>query len=452
MNKIKIGSAQGFWGDYQDGALRQAKDPSLDYIVMDYLAEVTMAILQKQKSKNPKAGYPKDFVQVVEDVLPYLIKNDIKLIANAGGINPEQCKKEIEKVIKASEYSGVKVGVVSGDDFYNKINDFYNKGISFENIDTGNPFTEVKDKVTTANAYMGAQPLVEALEKEAQIIITGRVTDPAMILAPLMYEFGWKKDEYDLLAAGTVAGHMLECGAQATGGNFLGDWEKIDFKNIGFPIAEVDSKGNIVITKNENLGGIVTEETVKEQLVYEIMDPENYLSADVTVDFTTISVNQVGTNRVSIKNCTGSSPTDYYKVSMNYEAGYKAEGTITYTWPEPLKKAKRADEIIRYRIDKLNLDLDAVRTEFLGYNGCHEGIAKEIKEELNEVVLKIAARSHNKEDLKVFGEQLPPLLLAGPPGVTGIKGRPRPTTILGYWPTLIPKEKIEPVVTVKEVK
>ena len=321
-------------------------------------------------------------------------------------------------------------------------------------METGEPITAVKDKLLSANVYFGAFPIVEALQNGADIVITGRTTDTGLTLAPMIYEFGWEKNNYDLMAAGTVAGHILECGAQSTGGNFLGDWQKVpNFAQIGFPIAEAYPNGDVIITKHESLGGMVTFETVAEQLVYEIGDPTEYITPDCVADFTSIRLEDLGNNRVKVYGVKGKPETEFYKVSASYESGYSAVGQLTYSWPQALTKAKAADKILRERLKNLGLRFDEIRTEFVGYDSCHGPLSTKLDEDLiNEVVMRVAVRSQDKSAVERFGKEIAPLILTGPPSVTGFAGgRPRPSEVVAYWPALIPKKLVEPKVEIMEI-
>jgi len=309
----------------------------------------------------------------------------------------------------------------------------------------------VLGRVTSANVYFGARPIVEALGQGAQIVITGRTTDTGLTLAPMVHEFGWAANDWDKAAAGTVAGHILECGGQASGGNFSGDWRSVpDLAHIGFPIAEASPDGTVIITKHPGTGGLVSARTVKEQLLYEIGDPKSYITPDCVADFTSILVEEVGSNRVKISDVKGGPSTAFYKVSMSYHDGFTAVGTLTYAWPDALEKAEAADRILRARLNDLGLEFDEIRTEFVGHNACHGPLAGS-RGELNEVVLRVGVRSHERAAVERFGKEVAPLILTGPPSVTGFAGgRPKPADVIAFWPALIEKSAVAPVVLVEE--
>jgi hypothetical protein len=449
--KVRIASGQGFWGDLQTAPLDQVSKGPIDYIVMDFLAEVTMSILQKQKKRNPDLGYAKDLLSITEQILPICVEKNIKIITNGGGVNPKACCEAIRRIARKKGIKGFRIGIVFGDDILDRIGKLRSGGISFNNLDTGESFEEVGRKISSANVYFGAAPIVDALRQGADIVITGRTTDTGLTLAPMMYEFGWKENDWNKLASGTIAGHILECGGQASGGNFSADWRSVpDLAHLGFPIAEAYQDGEIVITKHGRTGGVVTVQTVKEQLVYEIGDPTRYVTPDVIADFTTINLEQEASDRVRMSGVKGKAFTDTYKVSMAYQDGYTAVGTLTFSWPDALEKARRADEILRSRLADGGLNFEAIRSEFLGLNSCHGPIA-EMPNVINEVVLRIGVRSQSHADVERFGKEIAPLILTGPPGVTGFAGgRPKPSEVVSYWPALIPKSAVSPAVMINQ--
>lgn len=451
-NLIRVASGQGFWGDLLTAPIDQVTKGPIDYMMMDYLAEVTMSIMQKQKRKDPRLGYAKDLIALMEQILPVCIRKNIKVITNGGGVNPKACRDEIFSVARKIGIKGLRIGVVLGDDILGCLDTLKQQGIALNNMESGEPLDAVRDRMMSANVYFGAMPIVEALRQGAQIIITGRTTDTGLTYAPMIYEFNWAANEWDKLASGVVAGHILECGGQASGGNFSADWKSVpDLAHIGFPIAEAYPNGEIIITKHENTGGMVTVQTVKEQLLYEIGDPTNYITPDCIADFTTIQLEQVGKDRVKVSGVKGRPATEFFKVSMSYLDGYTAIGTLTYAWPDALEKAKAADQILRTRLADLGLQFDEIRTEFLGLNSSHGPIA-EMPNVINEVVLRVGVRGHSRDAVERFGKELAPLILTGPPSVTGFSGgRPKPSEVIAYWPALIPKSAVKPEVIVEEI-
>ena len=449
---IRIASGQGYWGDLPQAPYWQVSKGPTDYLVMDYLAEVTMSILQKQKSRDPKLGYAKDLLPVMEQILPIIVEKNIKVITNGGGVNPQACRDAIFEIAKKAGVKGLKIGVVYGDDIYGRIDELLKDGLDLRNMDTGESLRTVRERLQSANVYFGAFPIAEALKDGAQIVLTGRATDTGLTLAPMIYEFGWNEIDYDKLAAGIVAGHILECGGQSSGGNYLKDWRNVpDLAHIGFPVAEAHPDGIIYITKHPGTGGLVSVDTIKEQLLYEIGNPKEYITPEVIADFTSIKLEQSGDNRVKVFDVKGKPATDFYKVSMAYSDGYYAVGTLTYGWPDALEKAKAADKIMRQRLTDLGHKYEEFHTEYLGYNSCH-GPLSPMPTELNEVVLRVAVRGKDREAIDAFGRQLVPLVLTGPPTVTGFgAGRPKPQDVVAYWPSLIPKSLLKPVVEVSEI-
>jgi hypothetical protein len=450
---IRIANGQGFWGDSIDAPIRQIRLGPIDYLTLDYLAEVTMSILQKQRARDPKAGYARDFVEMLGEVMPELIAKNIRVVANAGGLNPLACRQAVLD-IAAKLGLNLRVAAITGDDVSGRLSEMIADGIELRNMDTGAPLSTVLDKVRSANAYFGAFPIAKALGDGAQIVITGRCADAALALGPMIHEFGWQSHDWDRLAAGIVAGHVIECGAQVTGGNCQMDWEAIpSLADIGYPILEAESDGSFVVTKHHGTGGRVTVASVKEQLLYEVGDPRAYITPDCIADFTTLRAVQDGPDRVRISGVTGRPATDSYKVSVSYAGGFKAVGWVAYTWPDAYRKARACDRILRERLDLLGLKFDAIRSEFLGANGCHAIAAAEPSTELAgqlpEVVLRIGVRSHDRAAPERFSKEIAPLVLSGPPSASGLGlGRPKVEEIVAYWPTLMPKAAAAPVLTI----
>jgi Acyclic terpene utilisation family protein AtuA len=454
--RVRVGSGQGFWGDDLEAPVRQVEGGPLDYLMLDYLAEVTMSIMQKQRARNPEAGFARDFVPLMGRIFPSCVERGVRVVTNAGGVNPEGCAAAL---VEAGREAGVggraRVGLVTGDDLMDRLDELLADGHELANMETGAPLAEIRDEVQSANAYIGAAPIVRALEGGADVIVTGRSTDTALTYGPLMHEFGWRPDDYDRIAAGVVAGHINECGAQCTGGNCLIDWWEIDgMAEVGFPIIEAGPDGSFVVTKHEGSGGRLTRASVAEQIVYEMGDPTTYITPDVIADFTTIHLDDDGEGRVRVHGVRGSAPTDFLKVSIAYAAGWKAVGTLTYSWPDAAAKARRADRILRERLDRLGLHFDEIRTELVGWDSTHGALAGEPPADLPEVQLRVGVRSSDRAAVERFTREIAPLVLTGPPSVTGFAGgRPRVQEIMAYWPALIRKEAVEPqlVVEVRDV-
>ena len=453
---VRIAGGQGFWGDWLEAPYRQVTGGPVDYLMMDYLAEVTMSILQKQKSRDSSLGYAKDFVPLMERLLPILAQRQIKVTSNAGGVNPHACAQAVAEVARRLGLGGkLRIGVVTGDDLLARLDGLLARGHALKNLDTGRPLSDVRDRVVSANAYLGAWPVVDALRRGADVVVTGRVTDTGLTLAPMIHAFDWRPDAWDLLAAGTVAGHTIECGAQCTGGNCLKDWRRIpDLANVGYPIVEAAPDGTFEITKHPGTGGRVDVAGVTEQLVYEMGNPAEYITPDCIADFTTIHLTQAGKDRVRFSGIKGRPATDKLKVSVAYFYGYKAVGTLVYAWPDAYEKAQAADRVLRQRLAALGLKFEAVLTEFVGADATHGALARASAPlaDLPEVQLRIGVRSPDRAPVERFTREIAPLILNGPPSVTGFAGgRPKPEEIVAYWPALLDKRMVEPCVDIVDV-
>ena len=452
-DKVLIANGQGFWGDSILGPIRLVNEGPLDYLTLDYLAEVTMSIMQKLKSRDPNAGYATDFVEMIERVLPKCREKGIKIVANAGGVNPQACRRAVAAVIRKLGLSGIKVAVVEGDDILAELKSLIASGEQFKNMDTGEPLAPFLEQVRSANVYIGAEPIVEALKQGADIVITGRATDPSVVVAPLVYEFGWDPNNFDLLAAATIAGHIVECGAQCTGGNFI-DWRKIpDMAKIGYPVVEAFPDGSFVVTKHDNTGGLVNVQTVTSQLVYEMGDPKRYITPDCIADFSSVQLEQVGPNRVRCSGIKGAPATPTLKVSISYHEGFKIVGQLTIAGPDAVDKARLCAEIVfdRLKLDGIDFSADERFVEIVGTNVCHAGIMSAPAEPA-EVVLRIGARGTDRNKLDRLGMEIVPLVTSGPPGVTGFAGgRPKATDVISYWPALIDRRKVKTTVSVETI-
>ncbi len=451
--EILIANGQGFWGDSILGPVRLVEEGPLDYLTLDYLAEVTLSIMQKLRGRDPSKGYATDFVKLIDRILPRIVEKNIRVIANAGGVNPHACKDALLEVAKKHGVKGLKIAVVEGDDIFDGLKDIVAGGEKLANMDTGEPLSKVLDKVSSANVYIGAFPIAEALSQGANIVLTGRGTDPGLVLGPLIHEFGWGKEDFDLLAAGTVAGHILECGAQCTGGNYT-DWREIEnMAMIGYPIAAAKADGSFSVTKHAGTGGKVSVDTVRHQLVYEMGDPNNYLGPDCTADFTSVKLEQAGPDRVAVSGVTGSKPTPTYKASISYSDGWKATGQLTVSGPDALEKAKLCAKIVweRLAFDGFEYGPDERMEEFVGAGVCHEGIDGGTASDPPEVILRMGVKGPDRKKVDRFGSELVPLVTSGPPGVTGFAGgRPKATEIVGFWPALITKHLIQTEVSLFE--
>ena len=449
---VRVAAGQGFWGDWLEAPVRQVRGGPIDYLMMDYLAEVTMSIMQKQKSRDPKAGYARDFVPLMERILPDIVEKGIRVTSNAGGVNPRGCAEAVLEVARRLGLSGkVKVGLVAGDDLLDRLDQLIATGHPLSNMETGRPLADIRAQVLSANAYLGMGPIVEALRGGANVVVTGRVTDTGLTLGPIFYEFGWPTEDWDKVAAGTVAGHIIECGAQCSGGNLMKDWRAVKgLGNPGFPIVEASPDGSFVVTKHPRTGGVVSVASVSEQLVYEMGDPHAYITPDGVADFTTIQLQQAGRDRVRVSGIRGGPRTPMLKVSIAYFYGYKAVGTLVYSWPEAYDKARAADRILRERLKDLGLEFEQILTEFVGANATHGPLSGPPDPEAPEVQLRVGVRARERAPVERFTREIAPLVLTGPPSVTGFAGgRPAVEEVVAYWPALIDRRQVEPYVKVE---
>ena len=435
---IRIANGQGFWGDWLEAPVRLVEQGPIDYLALDYLAEITMSILQKQRQADPNLGYARDFPPLVARIAEKIRERNVKVIANAGGVNPAACAREVLRLAP-----GLKVAVVEGDDVFPRLDEFSSKGYEMRDMDTGEPLAGIRNRILSANAYIGAFPLAEALGTGADVVIAGRSTDTALTLAPMVHRFGWKPVDYDRLAAGTIAGHIIECGAQSTGGNCQVDWQTIPhMADIGYPIVEAEPDGTFAVTKHAGSGGRVNTHVIKEQLLYELGDPTKYITPDCVADFTTIRLEDAGPDRVRVTGIRGGPRPPTLKLSISYTAGWKAVGTLVYSWPQALEKAQAADRIVRERLRQIGLSFDEIHTEYFGVSACL-GPAAPPNPDPAEVQVRIGVRGPDRNAVDRFTRELVPLVLNGPPGATGYgEGRPAVREIVAYWSALIPREEI----------
>ena len=439
---VRIGSASGFWGDTASAAPALVKDGKLGYLVFDYLAEVTMSILAAQKAKDANAGYATDFVHItLKALLPELKAKGIKVVANAGGVNPVACRDALAQV--AAELGvELKIGVVLGDDLAARAGELRGSGIS--EMFSGAPFPQ---RCASINAYFGALPIARALDAGCEVVITGRCVDSAVTLGVLVHEFGWQSDEYDKMAQGTLAGHLVECGAQCNGGLFT-DWETVpDWDTIGFPIVEAKADGSFVITKVEGSGGLVSTATVAEQMLYEIGDPRAYQVPDVACDFTSARFEQVGRDRVRVTGAKGRPPTDSYKVSATFMDGYRNTAFLTIAGAQAAAKARRTGEALFKRMSRMLGEqglppFSETRIEVIGAEDMFGASARPTS---REVVLKLAIKTPSKPAAELFAREFAAAGTSMAPGTTGlVGGRPAPTPVIRLFSFLLPKAEAQP--------
>ena len=447
---VRIGNAHGFWGDRIEAAAEMlAAEPELDYITLDFLAEVSMSILALQRSRDPEAGWPRDVADVIRSLVPYWRKGGrCRLITNGGGLNPGACARACRQILDAAGCGHLIIAVVSGDDVLVQLTTASGDAALFRNLDTGESLSRIQPRLVTANAYLGAQPIVEALACGADIVITGRVADPSLTVAACAHFHAWRWDDWHRLAGATVAGHLIECGTQVTGG-ISTDWLEmpdLDIDRIGFPIVEVAEDGSFIVTKPHGTGGRVCEQTVKEQLVYEIGDPGNYLSPDVTVSFLSLSLTEESRDRMRVSGASGRPAPASFKVSATYQDGYRAQGELTIYGTNAVAKARRAGRAVLERLHCNGVTFRESMVECLGTGACHpRGADDAVAADHRETVLRIAVADDSRESVEQFSSALMPLITAGPPGTTGYAaGRPRVQPVFRYWPCLIERDRVTP--------
>ena len=438
---LRVANASGYWGDDPGALAAQVRGGALDYVTLDFLAEITMVILQRQRARDPRLGYAYDFVAMLGPVLPEIVQRGIRVVANAGGVHVEACRDRIAEACRAQGLTPA-IGMVSGDDLLPRLDQLMGAGVPLANLDDGRPLAAIRDRIVAANAYLGAWPIAEALGAGAEIVVTGRTTDAALTLGPLVHEFGWAWDDWDRLAAGTVAGHVLECGAQATGGN-LTDWRKVAPLDVGYPIAEVAADGRFVVTKHPGTGGRVSRATVTEQLLYEIGDPARYLTPDVSADFRSLEVIDEGRDRVAVGGARGTPPPDALKVTVVYRDGWRAVGLALLSGPDVRAKAERLAEMLWHRVGSAFVDR---RADLVGYRSCWGAAAPEI--EPNEGVFRAAVRDPDRGKVERFAHAMLGLALQAPPGLGVFGGRPEVQEAYAYWPALVPRELVAPRIEV----
>jgi hypothetical protein len=447
----RIGNGAGFLGDNLDAPRLLAERGELDYLTLEYLSELTLSILARLREKDPAAGYAADLIGVLTSLCPSLRdRPGLKLVTNAGGMNPPSCAAAAAGPLVAAGLGNDSIGVVTGDDLAGQIARLQAEGCRFENLETGEPLDMSKQQVVSANAYRGARPIADALAQGARYVITGRVADASLTVGPAMHEFGWSWDDWNRVAAASVAGHIIECGAQATGGLYR-HWESLDLAHVGYPIAELSPDGGLTITKPAKSGGQVSRDTVIEQLLYEIGNPAHYLTPDVDVDFTTLEVNQLATNRVAVAGATGRKAPDSYKVSLAYRAGFTTSGQLLVCGRDAVAKAQACGQMILDRVRQAGFELDASFIECLGAGRSAPGF--ESPGEVREVMLRVSVRDRRREAAERFTKEFAPLVTSGPPGLAGYAtGRSSVRPVFAYWPTLVPKELVPARVEVRTAR
>jgi len=441
---LRVGNGAGFWGDNLDAPYLLARDGRLDVLTLEYLAELTMAILSHLRAKDRTAGFVTDFPELVERLVPILRDNEtLRVVTNGGGLNPPSCATHCGQILSVAGMDTTAIGVVTGDDVLDRIPQWIQDGLELSHLETGAPISSVAARLVAANVYLGAKPIAEALQAGSRLVVTGRVADASLTLGPAAAHFGWKWDEWTKLAGASVAGHLIECGAQATGGLWHG-WKQLsDFAGVGYPIAEIAADGSCVITKPPGTGGQVSVGTVTEQLLYEIDDPARYRTPDVDVDFTEVSLEEVGMDRVAVKRAVGQPPSDQLKLVAVYRDGWTASGMLAVVGRDAEAKARAAGALVLERVARAGHHLADSLVECLGTGDVAPGVVRPASPPF-EVVLRVTVRDPNRVAVERFCRELAPLVTSGPPGIAGYaSGRPSPRPAFGYWPALVPRTLAE---------
>lgn len=443
---ICIGGASGFWGDSSIAVPQLLGHPGLQYLVFDYLAEITMSILARARARDPNSGYATDFVSMLESNIAGIAERGVKVVANAGGVNPIGCGRAIEAMLERTGHS-LKVAVVTGDDVLPLVPQLREAGIC--DMFTGAAFPE---DVLSANAYLGAFPVAAALDAGADIVVTGRCVDAAMTLGPCIHAFGWGPADLDQLAGGALAGHIIECGAQASGGIHT-DWERTgDWANIGYPVADVGEDGSCIITKPELTGGLVSYGTVAEQILYEIGDPEAYLLPDVTCNFTQVRVEELGPNKVRVRGARGCEPTDSYKVSITYALGFRVGMYLTVGGIDAVRKAQKVGEAVLHRCARLLAEknqppFEETSIEVIGSESLYGPFSRAGNS--REVILKVAAKHSSPGPLSMLVRELTSSGTSMAPGITSMGGnRPKVSPVVQLFSCTAPKSAVTPMLEI----
>ncbi|MFO0891232.1 MAG: acyclic terpene utilization AtuA family protein [Isosphaeraceae bacterium] len=450
---IRIGNGAGFWGDSPDAPLAIARDGRLDVLTLEYLAELTMAILGHQRDRDPATGFVHDFPATLRTLAPMLLAQaGLKIVTNAGGLNPRACAVGCGKVLEEAGLGDLELAILRGDDVLLDLPRWRKRGVPLDHLETGEPFSVAADRLLSANVYLGARSIADALLADARIVLTGRVADASLTVGPAAAHFGWAWDDWERLAGASVAGHLIECGAQATGGLWH-EWERLpDPAGIGYPIAEIAADGSCAITKPEGSGGLVSVGTVTEQLLYEIGDPSGYRTPDVDVDFTEVSLEQEGPDRVVVRGARGGPPSDHVKLVVVYSDGWTAGGLLGVVGQDAAAKARAAGEVLIERVRRAGFTLDDSRIECLGAGDVVPGVWRPERPPW-EVVLRVSVRSRDRAAVERFCRELAPLITSGPPGLAGYAaGRPSPRPAFGYWPTLVPRSLVGSAVEISPAR
>jgi len=455
MKTVRVGAGLGFYGDSWRPVRASIERGGVQYIASDHLSELTLAILQKDRQKDPSVGYARDAVPMLTELWPLAAKRGVKFVLNAGGLNPQGAREAIARAFRDKGWKAT-IATVTGDSVLERIDELRAAGEPLAHMDTGGDISAVRERMLFANAYLGAQPIAEALARGADIVLTGRVADAALTLGPLAHEFGWKWDDWDRMAAGLTLGHLLECSGQGSGGNFgsAGEWAKVpDYAHLGYPIAEVSEDGSAVFMKPPGTGGQVSFDTIRQQLLYEVHDPHAYVSPDVVLDMGTIRFDDEGGDRVRISGATGAARPPKLKMVAGYQDGWMGTGMIGFAWPEAYAKCEKSAQIIRTLVEERGWAVEDTNVEYIGYNSLLGANADPTyRDQLNECFLRMTVRTKDRRVADGFGRLFPWLGLSGPPYVGSMKGIQPAKELLGIWPTLISRELVEKNVKIEMEK
>jgi hypothetical protein len=450
---LRVGNGAGFWGDNLDAPYLLARDGGLDVLTLEYLAELTLAILAHLRSKDPKAGYVSDFPELLQRLVPNMSEQGgLRIVTNAGGLNPKACASKCGAILHAEGLGEVPIGMVSGDEVLNQLPLWAGEGIDLSHLETGEPISGVFARLVSANAYLGARPIAEALSGGTRLVVTGRVADASLTLGPAVAHFGWSWSDWDRLAGASVAGHLIECGAQATGGLWH-RWNEIpDLAGVGYPVAEIYADGASTLTKPKGSGGIVTVANVAEQLVYEIDDPARYRTPDVDVDLASVRLSQADHDRVAVTEASGQPPSDKLKVAAVYRDGWTASGLVAVVGKNAEAKARDAGRIVIDRVRRAGFELADTLVECIGAGDLVPGSLRP-SGEIFEVMLRVTVRDPRREAVERFCREMAPLVTAGPSGIAGYAtGRPSARPAFAYWPTLVPRDLVPAIVQVRRAE
>lgn len=446
MKSVRVGAGLGFYGDSWRPVRASIERGGVRYIASDHLSELTLAILQKDRQKDASAGYARDGLPMLAELWPLAAKHGVKFILNAGGLNPQGAREAIARTFRDKGWKAT-IATVSGDSVMERLDELRAAGEPLAHLDTGASLDTVRSRMLFANAYLGAQPIVRALEQGADIVLTGRVADAALSLAPLVHELGWRWEDWDKLAQGLTVGHLLECSGQGSGGNFgsAAEWAAIpDYAHLGYPIAEVNEDGEALFTKAPGTGGRISFDTLRQQLLYEVHNPHAYFSPDVVLDMGTLKFDDLGGDRVRVTGASGAARPAALKIVGGYHDGWMGAGIIGFSWPQAYAKCEKAADIIKTLVAERGWPIEDVNVEYIGYNSLLGAQADPTyRDQLNECFLRMTIRTQERKVADAYGRLFPWLGLSGPPYVGSMKGVQGAKELLGIWPTLVKRELVE---------